>query len=94
LTTGNEADADAQGNEVDADGEVGAALYDEASHVLDKTCMGIWQGVAMDSLRFNPGPPCHTFLRSVGRPLMKRPYDCFRLGPPAGRTACRRLLPH
>jgi hypothetical protein len=32
--------------------------------------MGVWQGVAMDSLKFRPGPPCPTLLSLAGgRPL-------------------------
>jgi hypothetical protein len=30
--------------------------------------MGIWQGVAMDFLKFQPGPPCPTLLRLVAGP--------------------------
>jgi hypothetical protein len=33
--------------------------------------MGAWQGVAMDSLKFHPGPPCPTLLRPAGGPLLK-----------------------
>jgi hypothetical protein len=28
--------------------------------------MGVWQGVAMDSLKYHSGPPCPTHLRPVG----------------------------
>jgi len=28
--------------------------------------MGVWQGVAMDSLKFHPGPACLTLLCPVG----------------------------
>jgi hypothetical protein len=34
----------------------------------------IWQGVAMDFLKFYPGPPCPTFLRPEGKLPPKRPY--------------------
>jgi hypothetical protein len=44
--------------------------------------MGIWQGVAMDSLKFYPGPPCPTLLRSAGTPALKQPYGHFRDGLP------------
>jgi hypothetical protein len=44
----------------------------------------VWQGVAMDSLKFHPGPACPTLLRPAGR---------FGGGPPAGLVACGRLLP-
>jgi hypothetical protein len=40
--------------------------------------MGVWQGVAMDSLKFHLGPPCPTLLRLMGGPLLKRPYGYFR----------------
>jgi hypothetical protein len=43
--------------------------------------MGVWQGVAMDSIEFHPGPPCPTLLCR------------FRGGPRAWRAACCRLLP-
>jgi hypothetical protein len=29
----------------------------------DKGHVGVWQGVAMDSLKFHPGPPCPTLLQ-------------------------------
>jgi hypothetical protein len=28
--------------------------------------MGVWQGVALDSLKFHPGLPCTTLLRPAG----------------------------
>jgi hypothetical protein len=40
--------------------------------------MGVWPGVAMDSLKFHLGPPCPTLLRPAGRPPLKRPYGCFK----------------
>jgi hypothetical protein len=30
--------------------------------------ISVWQGVAMDSLKFHPGPACLTFLRPAGGP--------------------------
>jgi hypothetical protein len=39
----------------------------------EPTFMGVWQGVAMDSLKFHPGLPCPTFLRPAGRRPLKRP---------------------
>jgi hypothetical protein len=30
--------------------------------------MGVWQGVAMDSLKFHQSPPCLTLLRPTGGP--------------------------
>jgi hypothetical protein len=35
--------------------------------------MGVWQGVALDSLKFHPGPPYPTLLRSAGGPPLKWP---------------------
>jgi hypothetical protein len=46
--------------------------------------MGIWQGVAMDSLKFHPGPLCRTLLRPAGGIPPKRP---------TGQVACSHLLP-
>jgi hypothetical protein len=34
--------------------------------------MGVCQGVAMDSLKFHPGPPCPTLPCPVGGPPLKR----------------------
>jgi hypothetical protein len=53
--------------------------------------IGVLHGVAklaMDSLKFHPGPPPLTFLHSADGSPLKRPYSCFRVGPPAGRAAC------
>jgi hypothetical protein len=50
--------------------------------------MGVWQGVAIDCLKFYPGPPCPPLLRPAGGPPLKRPYGRFRSGTPAdGRPA-------
>lgn len=46
--------------------------------------MAVWQGVTMDFLKFHPGPPWPILLSPVGGPSLKRPYDHFRGGPPAG----------
>jgi hypothetical protein len=36
--------------------------------------MGVWQGVAIESLKFHPGPPCLTLLGPAGGPpLVARP---------------------
>jgi hypothetical protein len=35
--------------------------------------MGVWQGVAVDYLKFYPGPPCPTLLRPMGGLSLKRP---------------------
>jgi hypothetical protein len=55
--------------------------------------MGVWQGVAMDSLKDHSGPPCLTLLRPVGGPPLRRPSSCFRGDPTARRAACGHLLP-
>jgi hypothetical protein len=44
--------------------------------------MGVWQGVAMDSLKFQLGLLCPTPLCPDGRPPLKRPYG----GRPAAFT--------
>jgi hypothetical protein len=43
--------------------------------------MGVWQGVVMDSLKFNPAPPCPTLLRSASGtpPQGGRPAAVFTL---------------
>jgi hypothetical protein len=40
---------------------------------------GEWQGVAPNSLKFHPDPPCLTLLRPVGGPPLKRPVSVFSL---------------
>jgi hypothetical protein len=47
----------------------------------------VWQGVAMDSLKFHPGPstPC-------GQATSETPYGCFKGGPSAGQAASDHLL--
>jgi hypothetical protein len=50
--------------------------------------MGVWQGVAMDSLKFHLGLPCPTLLRPVGRPPLKQSYHHCRDGLFAGWVAC------
>jgi hypothetical protein len=42
---------------------------------------GVWQGVAMDFLKFQPYPPFPTFLRPADGPPLKRSYG---LAPPEG----------
>jgi hypothetical protein len=37
--------------------------------------LGVWQGVAVDSLKFHLGLPCPTFLRPAAGPSLKRPYS-------------------
>jgi hypothetical protein len=55
--------------------------------------MGVWQGVAMDSLKFYPGPTCPILLRPAGTPPLKRPHSHFGGSPPAEYAACSLLLP-
>jgi hypothetical protein len=55
--------------------------------------MGVCQGVATDSLKYHPGLPCPTFLRSESGPPLKGPYDRFMGGPHARRLTCSHLLP-
>jgi hypothetical protein len=53
-----------------------------------KVTMGIWEGVAMDSLKFHPGPPpCPTLLRPAGGPPLKLLYGCFKGSPPTGLSS-------
>jgi hypothetical protein len=54
---------------------------------------GVWQGVAMDSLKFHPGPLCPTLLCPVGEESLKQPYGRFRGDPPARWAVCGCLLP-
>jgi hypothetical protein len=44
--------------------------------------MGVWQGVAMDSLKFHLSTPSPTLLCPEGGPPLKRPYRRFGDGPP------------
>jgi hypothetical protein len=55
--------------------------------------MGVWEGVAMDSLEYHPGLPCLTLLRSAGGPPSKLSHRRFCGGPLAGQAAFSRLLP-
>jgi hypothetical protein len=55
--------------------------------------IGVWQGVAMDSLKLYPGPPCPTHLPPTGRPPLKWTDDHLRGGLSPGRTASGCLLP-
>jgi YD repeat-containing protein len=47
--------------------------------------MGVWQGEAMDSLKYRHGPPCPTLLRPAGKLPLKRP--------PAGRLLAAVFYP-
>jgi hypothetical protein len=42
--------------------------------------MGVWEGVAMDFLKYHSGSSCTTHLCSAGGPPLKRPYSNFRGG--------------
>jgi hypothetical protein len=56
-------------------------------------CIGVWQGVAMDSLKFHPSLPCPTlYALRAGHPKNGL-TDVFRGGSPAGQAVCGRLLP-
>jgi hypothetical protein len=55
--------------------------------------IGVRRGVAIDSLKFHPGPPCPTLLCPASGPTLKQPYGRFKGDPPAGRAVCSRLLP-
>jgi hypothetical protein len=55
--------------------------------------MGIWKGVAMDSLKSNLCSPYPTFLYPAGAPPLKRPYSHFRVGPRTGWAGCHRIVP-
>jgi hypothetical protein len=55
--------------------------------------IGVWQGVAMDSLKFHLGLPRPTLLRPADRPPLIRTYGRFRSVPPARRAARSRFLP-
>jgi hypothetical protein len=55
--------------------------------------MSVWQGMAMDSMKYHLGPPCLTLLRPAGAPPLKQPYVHFTGSPPAGQAACGHLLP-
>jgi hypothetical protein len=62
--------------------------------ISHKHNISIWEGMAMDSLKFHLGLPCPTLLQPAGGspaagPPLKRPYGCFSGGLPAGWAACR-----
>jgi hypothetical protein len=61
--------------------------------IPESASIGVWQGVAMDALKFYSDPPCPTVLRPTGRLPLKWPYSRFCCGPPAGLpAACGHLL--
>jgi hypothetical protein len=43
--------------------------------------MGVWEEVAMDTLKFHLGLPCTTLLRPVGGLPLKQPYGGCLLPP-------------
>jgi hypothetical protein len=65
----------------------------ESNHCLTVGILGVWQGMAMDSLKFHPGPPCPTLPRLAGEPTQKRPNGRFMGGLAARRASCGHLLP-
>jgi hypothetical protein len=54
--------------------------------------MGMWEGLAMESLEFYPGLLCPTLLHPAGGPPFKQPHShsCFRGGQPPGVTESER----
>jgi hypothetical protein len=46
--------------------------------------IGVWQGVAMDFLKFHPGPPYPTLLRSAGGPPLKGLTAIYGVARPQG----------
>jgi hypothetical protein len=54
---------------------------------------GVWQGVALDSLKFHPGLPCPTLLRPAGGPPLKRPHGHFSGSPPTRRVPAAFFYP-
>jgi hypothetical protein len=56
--------------------------------------MGVWQGVAMNSLKFHLGLLCPTLLGPEGGPPLKQPYGHFKDGLPIRRVACSALSAH
>jgi hypothetical protein len=60
-------------------------------HITGRT--GARQGVAIDDLKQHLGLPWPTLLRPAGGPPLNRSYSRFKVGLPAGRVVCGRLLP-
>jgi hypothetical protein len=71
---------------------IGQIVEIEGGTEIGRRDVGVWQGVAMDSLKFHPGSPCPTLLRPADGPSLRWSYECFRGGPPVGRMACGHLL--
>jgi hypothetical protein len=62
-------------------------------HILVRgLVMDVWQGVAMDSLKFDPGPPCPILLSPASRTHLKG-WAAHRGGLYTGQVACSHLLP-
>jgi hypothetical protein len=57
-----------------------------------KNYMGVWQRVAMESLKYHQGLPCPTHLCLEGRQPLKRHYSHFRVVLPRARSVSGRLL--
>ena len=55
--------------------------------------MDVWQGVAMDSLKFHPDLPCPTLSCPAGGPPLKWPHGRFRGGLLAKQGTCDSFLP-
>jgi hypothetical protein len=55
--------------------ETHQASYNPGDGTLQEGTMGMWQGVAMDSLKFHPGPPCPTLPCPVGRSPLKQLFQ-------------------
>jgi hypothetical protein len=49
-----------------------------ALHPSPLLFIAVWQGVAMDSLKFHPGLPCLNLSRPADGPPLKRPYRAER----------------
>jgi hypothetical protein len=60
----------------------------KVSYALKKKYIGIWQGVAMDSQKFHPGPPCPTLLRPAGGPCK----SASRLARINGVSVCELMI--
>jgi hypothetical protein len=67
--------------------------YTSSCFSVSSCFIGVWQGVALDFLKYHLGLPCPTLLRPAGRQPLKRPYNRFKGGPTTGWAACGRLPP-
>jgi hypothetical protein len=64
----------------------------KANATPNELTIGVWQGVAMDSLMFHPSPPCPTLVCLLDEPPLIQHYGRFRGGACAGRVTCGCLL--